>query len=141
LASLESANAAGLVVTTADDLGVLARVDASSDAPARERATFEVVRGLADPRCISFRARDGRYLRHSSWRLRLSQDEGTALFRGDATFCVRAGPVSGSVSFESSNYPGWFLRHRGRELWVDQSDGSPEFRADASFRPLPPLAT
>jgi RNA polymerase sigma factor (sigma-70 family) len=140
LASLESVNAAGLIVTVADDLGVLERVDANSAAPARERATFEVVRGLADASCISLRARDGRYLRHSSWRLRLSQDEGTELFRGDATFCVRVGPVPDSVSFESSNYPGWFLRHRGMELWVDASDGSSGFRADASFRPRPPLA-
>jgi hypothetical protein len=140
LASLESVNAAGLVVTTADELGVLAPVDARSQAPARERATFEAVRGLADASCVSFRAKDGRYLRHSSWRLRLSQDDGTALFRGDATFCVRAGSVPGSVSFESSNYPGWFLRHRGTELWVDQSDDSAGFRADASFRPRPPLA-
>jgi RNA polymerase sigma factor (sigma-70 family) len=139
-ASLESINAAGLVVTIADDVGVLERVDANADAPARERATFEVVRGLADASCISLRARDGRYLRHSSWRLRLSQDEGTELFRGDATFCVRAGSAPDSVSFESSNYPGWFLRHRETELWVDLSDGSPEFRADASFRPRQPLA-
>jgi hypothetical protein len=134
LASLESINTAGLVVTTANDLGVLAPVDASSDALARRRATFEVVRGWADASCISFRAHDGRYLRHSSWRLRLSQDEGSELFRGDATFCVRAGSVSGSVSFESSNYPGWFLRHRGTELWVDLSDGSP------GSAPTPPSA-
>jgi RNA polymerase sigma factor (sigma-70 family) len=139
-ASLESVNAAGLIVTTADDLGVLERVDAGTGAPERERATFEVVPGLADPTCVSFRAQDGRYLRHASWRLRLSQDEGTELFRGDATFCVRVGSTPDSVSFESSNYPGAFLRHRGTELWVDSSDGSPGFRDDASFRPLPPLA-
>ena len=139
-ASLEPVNAAGLVVTTADDLGVLDRVDAGTDAPGRERATFEVVPGLADPSCISFRARDGRYLRHASWRLRLSRDEGTELFRGDATFCVRAGSAPDSVSFESSNYPAAFVRHRGTELWVDWPDGSAAFRADASFRPLPPLA-
>jgi RNA polymerase sigma factor (sigma-70 family) len=140
LVSLEPINAAGMVVATADGLGVLDRIDASADAPARERATFEVVRGLADSNCVSFRVRDGGYLRHSSWRLRLSQDEGTELFRGDATFCVRAGAVPGSVLLESSNYPGAFLRHRGTELWVDWSDGSPRFRADASFRPRPGLA-
>lgn len=139
-ASFESVNAAGLVVTTADDLGVLRRVDASSGAPARERATFEVVRGLADPSCVSFRVKDGRYLRHSSWRLRLSQDDGTELFRGDATFCVRVGSAPQSVSLESSNYPGAFLRHRDHQMWVDLSDGGPGFRADASFRPRPALA-
>jgi RNA polymerase sigma factor (sigma-70 family) len=139
-ASLEAVNAAGLMVTTANDVGVLERVDAGTDAPDRQRATFEVVRGLADPTCVSFRAGDGRYLRHGSWRLRLSQDDGTELFRGDATFCLRVGSAPDSVSFESSNYPGAFLRHRGTELWLDPSDGSAEFRADASFRPLPPLA-
>jgi RNA polymerase sigma factor (sigma-70 family) len=139
-ASLESVNATGLVVTTAGDLGVLERVDAGGDAPGRQRATFEVVPGLADASCVSFRAKDGRYLRHLSWRVQLSQDEGTDLFRGDATFCVREGSVPNSVSLESSNYPGAFLRHRGTELWVDFSDGSTGFGADASFRPVPPLS-
>lgn len=70
----------------------------------------------------------------------MSPDEGSKLFRGDATFCVRAGSAFGSVSLESSNYPGAFLRHRGLDLWVDFSDGSAAFRADASFWPRPPLA-
>jgi RNA polymerase sigma factor (sigma-70 family) len=137
LTSLESVNAAGLVVATTDGLGVLERIGADSAEPARRRATFEVVPGLADPSCVSFRAQDGRYMRHLSWRLRLSQDDGRRLFRGDATFCVRAGSVPGSVSLESSNYPGWYVRHRGNELWVDLSDGTAAFRADASFRPRP----
>ena len=130
-ASLESVNAGGLVVTTADDLGVLQQVDAGADASGRERATFEVIRGLADPGCVSFRARDSRYLRHSSWRLRLSQPDGTELFRGDATFCVRVGSVPDSVSFESFNYPGVFVRHRGTELWgrpVRRQPGVPRRR-------------
>jgi hypothetical protein len=127
-------------MTTADSLGVLERVGAESDPPARERATFEVVPGLADPTCRSFRAQDGRYLRHLSWRLRLSQDEGTGLFRADATFCPRAGSTPGSVSLSSANYPDAFLRHRGNELWVDWPDGTAAFPADASFLPRPPLA-
>ncbi|WP_246273861.1 sigma-70 family RNA polymerase sigma factor [Phytohabitans houttuyneae] len=140
LASLESINQVGFVITTRDDLGVLEFVDAGADAPSRERATFEVVSGLANPRCVSFRVKDGRYLRHASWRLRLDPDEGTDLFRGDATFCVREGAAPDSVWLESGNYPGWFLRHRNHELWVDQSDGTPLFGADASFRPRAALA-
>jgi hypothetical protein len=138
--SLESANQPGLVVATAGGLGVLERIGTDSDAGARRRATFEVVPGLADPTCVTLRAEDGRYLRHLSWRVRLSRDEGTTLFRGDATFCVRPGPVPGSLSLESSNYPGWFLRHRGTDLWVDRSDGSAAFRADTAFRARTPLA-
>jgi RNA polymerase sigma factor (sigma-70 family) len=137
--SLESANAAGRFVATAGDLGVLVPIGADGDA-VRELATFEAVRGLADANCLSLRAADGRYLRHMMWRVRLSPDEGTPLFRGDATFCVRPGSVAGSVWLESSNYPGWFLRHRGDEVWVDHSDRSEPFQADSSFLIRPPLA-
>lgn len=137
---MESINQVGLFVTTAGGLGLLVRVGAGSDGPARQQATFEAVQGLADRTCVSFRSQDGRYLRHLSWRLRLTEDEGSQLFRGDATFCVREGALPGSVSLESSNYPGWFLRHRNLELWVDQLTANPGFRADASFRARPPLA-
>jgi hypothetical protein len=139
-ASLESVNQPGFVVAAAADLGVLERTGTGSDEAARRRATFEVIPGLADPTCVTLRADDGRYVRHMFWRVRLSADEGTALFRGDATFCVRPGPVPGSLSLESANYRGWYLRHRGSELWVDQSDGSAAFGSDAAFRARAPLA-
>ncbi|MBB2948866.1 RNA polymerase sigma factor (sigma-70 family) [Actinoplanes lutulentus] len=139
-ASLESANAAGRYVTAAADLGMLTQVGPGNTVTARRQATFDVVRGLADARCYSFRVTGGRYLRHSSWRVRLDPDDTTALFRGDATFCPRPGQVTGSVTLEAANYPGWFLRHRADELWVDQSDTTAGFRDDTSFWVRPPLA-
>ena len=138
--SLESADDPGTFVATADDLGVLTPAGPTSDEDVRRRATFTVVAGLSDPGCLSFRAPDGRYLRHSSWRFRLDRDAGTPLFRGDATFCAGSGAEAGTVTLEASNYPGWFLRHRGRELWVDQTDGTAAFRTAASFRLRPALA-
>jgi RNA polymerase sigma factor (sigma-70 family) len=138
--SLEAQNAAGRYVAGAGDFGVLVPAGPGADGATRDRATFTAVAGLADSRCFSFRYSDGRYLRHASWRGKLDADAGTALFRGDATFCVRPGVAAGSVSLEASNYPGWFLRHRGDQLWVDQSDGSTAFRADGSFRVRPPLS-
>jgi RNA polymerase sigma factor (sigma-70 family) len=138
--SLEPAAGPGSFVTTAGDLGVLVPIRSTSDPAVRRQATFAVVTGLADPRCISFRARDGRYLRHASWRLRLDQDQGTPLFRGDATFCVGAGAGAGTVTLEASNYPGWYLHPRGSQLWVDQTDRSTAFRAETSFRVRPALA-
>jgi len=131
--SLEAQNAPGRYVATATGLGVLEPATAGSDVATRGRASFRAVPGLNDAACFSFRYADGRYLRHSSWRLRLSPNEGTPLFRGDATFCVRGGAEAGSVALESSNYPGWFLRHRDDQLWVDYSDASAAFRADSSF--------
>lgn len=138
--SLEAGDSAGRFVAVAGDLGVLRAAGPADDTATRQRATFEAVPGLADSACFSFRARDGRYLRHSSWRVRLSGTEGTVLFRRDATFCARGGTAAGRVTLESANYPGWFLRHVGDELWVDQSDGSAAFRADSTFVVRRPLA-
>ncbi|KUL41376.1 sigma-70 family RNA polymerase sigma factor [Actinoplanes awajinensis] len=139
-ASLEAANATGRYVTAADSFGILTAVSAGNTVSARRQSTVRVVTGLNDLDCFSFRTADGRYLRHLSWRLRVDGGDGSKLFRGDATFCPGPGTVAGSVTLESSNYPGWFLRHRGDELWVDQSDGTTAFRADGSFLVRPPLA-
>ena len=138
--SVEAADAPGTFVATADDLGVLVTVPATGGATVRRQATFTVLAGLANPRCFSFQAANGRYLRHASWRLKLDADQGTPLFRGDATFCPGDGATAGTVTLEASNYPGWFLHHRGSELWVDQTDGSPAFHAQTSFRLRPALA-
>ncbi|GAB7045839.1 sigma-70 family RNA polymerase sigma factor [Catenuloplanes indicus] len=138
--SLESANAPGTFVAVARSVGVLAAAGPASAGTVRAQATFEVLDGLADPACVTFRFSDGRYLRHSSWRLVLHIRDRTELFRGDATFCARPGAGPGTVALESKNYPGYFLRHRGDELWVDQGDGTDAFRADSSFLVRAPLA-
>lgn len=138
--SLESTNEPGRFVARVGDRGVLAHVGIGSGAQARLAATFEVVEGLADRNCVSLRSRDGRYVRHSEWRLRLSTTDGTVLFREDATFCPGPGSTPDSVRLESFNYPGRFLRHVGDALWVDPTDETASFRADSSFWIRPPLA-
>ncbi|MER7284003.1 sigma-70 family RNA polymerase sigma factor [Dactylosporangium sp. NPDC000244] len=135
--SLEFAAAAGRYLgTDGQQLGVLVEPRTASS---RQRATFEAVPGLADASCYSLRAADGQYLRHSSWRLRLSRNEGTWLFRGDATFCPRASS-DGEVMLEASNYRGYFIHREGDQLWVRQADGTAAFRAESTFRVRPALA-
>ncbi|MFB9391070.1 sigma-70 family RNA polymerase sigma factor [Streptomyces coeruleoprunus] len=131
--SLESADRPGLFVTHAGDFATLGRVSASSSAQARQQVTFTVIEGLADTRCVTFRAEDGRYLRHHYLRLRLSTDDGSELFREDATFCPRPGAVAGSVTLHAHNYPGSVLRHRDGGIWLDGSDGTRAFAGQASF--------
>ncbi|MBW8735758.1 MAG: sigma-70 family RNA polymerase sigma factor [Streptomyces turgidiscabies] len=131
--SLESADDPALYLTYAGDFAALGRVSASSDARTRQRVTFTVVRGLADTRCVTFRAADGRYLRHRDLRLRLSSDDGSTLFREDATFCPRPGAVAGSVTLHAHNYPGSVLRHRDGGVWLDGFDGTRAFAGQASF--------
>ncbi|MGW5780661.1 sigma-70 family RNA polymerase sigma factor [Streptomyces sp. NPDC003863] len=131
--SLESADEPGLFVTYAGDFATLGRVSPSSSAQDRQRVTFTVIGGLADTRCVTFRAADGRYLRHSYLRLRLSADDGSELFREDATFCPRPGAAAGSVTLHAHNYPGSVLRHRDGGIWLDGSDGTRTFAGQASF--------
>ncbi|MGI5237832.1 sigma-70 family RNA polymerase sigma factor [Dactylosporangium sp. CA-139066] len=132
--SLELVAAPGRYLGTDGQFGVLVTPET---ALTRRRATFEVVPGLAYASCYSLRADDGQYLRHSSWRLRLGRDEGTPLFRADATFCP-IGP--GEVQLESSNYRGYFIRREGDQWWVRETDGTAAFRTDSTFRVRPALA-
>ncbi|MFI8769205.1 sigma-70 family RNA polymerase sigma factor [Streptomyces sp. NPDC053792] len=131
--SLESVDRPGLFVTYDGDFAALGQVSASSGERARQRVTFTVVRGLADTGCVTFRAADGRYLRHYYLRLRLSTDDGSELFREDATFCPRPGAVAGAVTLHAHNYPGSVIRHRDGGIWLDGSDGTRAFAGQASF--------
>ncbi|GIJ78380.1 RNA polymerase sigma factor, sigma-70 family [Micromonospora phaseoli] len=138
--SLESVATPGAYLSTEGEFAALGEVAASSSGPDRRRATFIVNRGLADRRCITLRAADGRYLRHSELRLRLSPDEGTELFRADATFCPRPGAAARSVTLRSHNYPALVVRHRDGGLWIDPPDGTRSFGDESSFVVRAPLA-
>jgi RNA polymerase sigma factor (sigma-70 family) len=138
--SLESVDRPGLFVTYDGDFAALGPVPASDGERARRRVTFTVVRGLADTRCVTFRAADGRYLRHHYLRMRLSADDGSELFREDATFCPRPGAVAGSVTLHAHNYPGSVVRHRDGGIWLDGSDGTRAFAGQASFLVREPSA-
>lgn len=121
--SLESVDRPGQFLTYDGDYATL-----SSGA-----ATFTVSKGLADSRCVTFRAADGRYLRHHYLRLRLSADDGSRLFREDATFCPRPGTADGSVTLYAHNYPGSALRPRDGSIHLDGFNGTRTFTGQASF--------
>ncbi|WP_341719401.1 sigma-70 family RNA polymerase sigma factor [Micromonospora sp. FIMYZ51] len=131
--SLESVQPQGRYLTVDGDFAAAGVVRAASRADVRQRATFTVSRGLANADCVTLRAADGRYLRHSNLRLRLSPNEGTPLFREDATFCPRRGAVDGSVTLQSHNYPALVVRHRDDGYWIDVPDGTSTFGAESSF--------
>ncbi|MEV5354800.1 AbfB domain-containing protein [Streptomyces sp. NPDC086081] len=110
-----------------------------SDPGQREDATFRRVPGLSDSSCYSFTTSDGRHLRHRGFVLVADRDDGSSLFRQDATFCPRVRPRSGTLSLESVNYPGRFLRHRDFQLRLDPYEHSHQYHSDASFRIVPGL--
>jgi hypothetical protein len=112
----------------------LDRVSSGSPAATRRAASFKVVPGLAKSSCYSFATADGSYLRHRRFVLRADHNDGSALFRKDATFCPRASSYSGAVMLESVNYPGHFLRHRNFQLRLARSRRGRLYRADSAFR-------
>src|SRR4051794_5026113 len=111
--SLESADVSGRFVGASGDVGALVAVGPGSSVAARRAATFIAVSGLADPKCFSFRAVDGRFLRRSAERLRLSEEERSDQFRSDATLCARRGALPQSIGLEFFGRPGSFVRHDG----------------------------
>ncbi|TKK83875.1 alpha-L-arabinofuranosidase [Herbidospora galbida] len=97
---------------------------------------WRMVPGLADSAGVSFESvnRPGSYLRHWDYAMRLDPNDGSAVFRADATFYRVAGLADGTwSSFRSYNFPTRYLRHYDYLLRVDPISTATE-RQDATFR-------
>ncbi|MEW2395806.1 glycoside hydrolase family 43 protein [Streptomyces sp. NPDC046862] len=78
-----------------------------------------------------------RYVRHTDFDVRVDPN----ITGPDAQFRLRPGLAgTGTVSFESVNYPGYFLRHSNYDFQLAYNDGSSQFAADATFRQVAGLA-
>lgn len=139
--SLESVNFPGLLMRHRNYLADLLTVATPQD---RADASFVFAVGLTGaPDTVSFRSvfLPKYYLRHQNSRLKLQPDDGTDLFRRDATFALRPNTSRGMfvpIRFESVNYPGSFIRHQNFQLFVARDDGSLQFTKDSTWRRLPP---
>jgi hypothetical protein len=115
-----------------------ARIDPYPFDPFQDQL-WTMVAGLADPAGVSFRSVNfpDRYLRQSNLALRIDPNDGTATFRGDATFYRVAGLADSSMaSFRSFSQPTRYIRHFNFALRLDVlTSGSPALdRQDATFR-------
>lgn len=106
-------------------LGFTSVIDGASSPGDKADATFTIRPGLANGACTSFESRNfpGRFLRHAASRVSNDQNDNSALFAGDATFCAIPGNSGTGVSFMSWNYPMKFLRHINAEVWIAQDGG------------------
>ncbi|MEV6423898.1 AbfB domain-containing protein [Streptomyces sp. NPDC051662] len=116
-----------------EQLAHTAIVDGGSDGLLKNDATWKVVTGLANSNCYSFESRNypGEYLRHRDFRIRRDADDGSALFKADATFCTVAG--TGGVRLSSANLPGSFIRHINSEVWLATPGGGHAWDNPATF--------
>jgi hypothetical protein len=109
----------------------------SSTSAARDKGdgSWIVRRGLANNACVSFESRNfpGDFLRHQNFQLFRQPNDGSALFRADATFCPQAGKSGTGTSFASFNFPTRFLRHFNNTVFIASNGGSNAFDATASW--------
>ncbi|MER7755476.1 glycoside hydrolase family 43 protein [Kitasatospora sp. NPDC097643] len=109
-----------LNLTAAEESRVLARW---TDTPAQ--------------RLQSFNFQD-RYVRHTNFDARIDPNVSPV---DDSRFRLRPGLAgSGTVSFESVNFPGYFLRHSDYDFQLVHNDGSSQLAEDATFRQVAGLA-
>ena len=81
-------------------------------------SVFSIVPGL-NGEGISFETQS-KYIRHSSHKCVLEEDDGTELFKSDATWIPRNGLANPlEVSFESSNNPNWYMRHENSVVKIE----------------------
>ncbi|KUL26253.1 glycoside hydrolase family 43 protein [Streptomyces regalis] len=91
----------------------------------------------AAQRLQSFNFQD-RYVRHTNMDVRIDPNVSPA---DDSRFRLRPGLAgTGTVSFESVNFPGYFLRHSAYDFQLAYNDGSSQFAQDATFRQVAGLA-
>ncbi|WP_241833404.1 AbfB domain-containing protein [Streptomyces caatingaensis] len=126
------------------DYGYIGPVDAKSKQAAREEATWVIVPALAsNPGCFSFESvrKPGYYLWSESKGngiVRIVGDDGSAEFKGNATWCRREGFAGTGTSFELASWPGVYLRSGYGQLYVGAS--GEQFDQEATWTVAPPLA-
>jgi hypothetical protein len=104
---LEASDQPGQRVRHRDYRGRLDAISASSSAGERADAAFRVRTGLGDDDCVSLESVNfpGYYLRHRNFEIRLDRNDGSALFRQDATFCPVTIRQGAALALRSTNYP------------------------------------
>ncbi len=112
--------------------GSILNLTAAEDSRVRARWPSTAVNRLQ-----SYNFQD-RYVRHADFDVRIDPNVSPAQ---DAQFRLVPGLAgSGTVSFESVNFPGHYLRHQGFDFVLAANDGSATFAADATFRRVAGLA-
>ncbi|GAB2979458.1 glycoside hydrolase family 43 protein [Saccharothrix stipae] len=80
-----------------------------------------------------------RYVRHNNLDVRIDANVSPVQ---DSQFRVVPGLAgTGTVSFQSVNYPGYYLRHYAYDFVLAADDGTSTFKADATFRQVAGLAS
>ncbi|KZZ90810.1 alpha-N-arabinofuranosidase precursor [Moelleriella libera RCEF 2490] len=101
----------------------------------KQKASWTVRTGLANDGCFSFESVDtpGSFLRHSGFKLVLNPNDGSKLFREDATYCPLAALNGQGNSIRSWSFPTRFIRHYNGVVYTASNGGTRDFDKKASF--------
>ena len=122
-------------------------VSSSSSSSLKLGASWNVRSGLASTAngCVSFESRDstGSYIRHADFALQVASNDGSKLFKEDATFCPQAGLGGSGTSLRAWGYPSRYMRHYSNVGYLASNGGTPSpihtwdatnsFNADVTF--------
>jgi hypothetical protein len=112
-----------------DSKVIISPITSSSSATDKADATWIVRAGLASSSCISFESANdpGQYLRHSGFELYLNTNDGSTLFKQDATFCPQPGVNGQGYSFFALMYSNRYIRHYNYTVYAASDGGSNAF--------------
>lgn len=130
--SIQSYNFPDRYVRHHDGIGELALVE--NDIPSANYR-FVKSKGLDGTDSLSLEAANspGKFLRHKGFRIVLEANDGSELFKKDASFRVVPGLADTSgASFESVNKPGFYIRHKNFRLLLESGEDD-HFQQDCTF--------
>ncbi|MEJ7648139.1 MAG: arabinofuranosidase catalytic domain-containing protein [Nakamurella sp.] len=123
----------------------LSGIAAANSLADRQDATWIVRNGLSNSTCVSFESKNfaGGYLRQQNRSVLQQQNDGTAAFAADATFCPQPGKNGKGVSLAWVNNSSLFLRHYNGQIYLASNGGTnpwdtaTSWTADVSWVPSP----
>ncbi|KAF1848147.1 carbohydrate-binding module family 42 protein [Cucurbitaria berberidis CBS 394.84] len=110
-------------------------VSSPSTTALKGQSTWTVRTGLGNGACFSFESKDttGSYIRHNKFELQLGANDGSKIFKEDATFCLQAGLSGRGSSIRSWSYPTRYIRHYENKGYVASNSGVHMFDSATSF--------
>lgn len=123
----------------------LSSIAAGSSVGDKQDATWIVRAGLSNSACVSFESKNfpNGYLRQQNRTVLQQQNDGTAAFAADATFCPQPGKNGQGVSLSWVSNSALFLRHYNGQIYLASNggtnawDNATSWAADVSWRPTP----
>ena len=132
--SLQAVGTGGCLAVAEDRTVVVPAQLQSTDAD-RQRATWVVMPGLADPTLVSLRALSpaGSYLYAPGQTVSVQPSKGTRDFRAAATFRMVPGKAGVGFGLEPLSQPGTLLRRSGTRIWASPANADGTVPDDGTF--------